>query len=160
MSSQPPIDPNASIPAGNPPSGGNPPASNRPGSNPPGSNPPGSNPPASKPPSGPVLSMAIRDKAVLYTSYMMFLVAGGLFIPTQRPFEWGEEVTLNITLMDDPEKFNVQAKVVWMTPVGAQGNKAAGIGVQFKGDEGVRLRNRIETYLAGALNTDRPTNTL
>lgn len=150
MYSQPPIDPNASIPAGNPSSGGNPPTSN----------PPAGNPPASKPPSGPVLSMAIRDKAVLYTSYMMFLVSGGLFIPTQRPFEWGEEVTLNITLMDDPEKFNVQAKVVWMTPIGAQGNKAAGIGVQFKGDEGVRLRNKIETYLAGALNTDRPTNTL
>lgn len=135
MSSQPPIDPKASALIGNPP-------------------------PAGNPPTGPVLSMAIRDKTVLYTSYMMFIHSGGLFIPTQRPFQWGEEVTLNVTLMDDPEKFIVQAKVVWMTPVGAQGNKAAGIGVQFKGDEGIRLRNKIETYLAGALNTDRPTNTL
>lgn len=150
MSDQTPVDP-----PGNTPPGSTPPAAT-----PPAATPPGSTPPPATQPRTSVLSMAIKDKSVLYASYMMFLNAGGLFIPTPRPFQWGEEVTLNITLMEDPEKFNVQAKVVWMTPVGAQGNKAAGIGVQFKGDEGIRLRNKIETYLAGALNTDRPTNTL
>jgi type IV pilus assembly protein PilZ len=107
-----------------------------------------------------VLTLAIKDKAVLFAAFMQFITQGGIFIPTQRPFQWGEEVTLALNLMEETEKYNVRAKVVWITPVGAQGNRAPGIGVQFLGDEGQRLRNKMETYLAGALNTDRPTHTL
>lgn len=50
-------------------------------------------------------------------------------------------------------------KVVWITPKGAQGNRAAGIGVQFNDGDNT-ARNKIETYLAGALKSDRPTHTM
>jgi type IV pilus assembly protein PilZ len=107
-----------------------------------------------------VLSLAIKDKAILYTTYMGYLKEGGLFIPTTRPFLLGQEVSMLLTLMEEAEKFSVNGTVVWITPKGAQGNRAAGIGVQFKGEEGQKLRRKIETYLAAALKSDKPTHTL
>ena len=51
--------------------------------------------------------------------------------------------------------------MVWVTPAGAQGNRTAGIGVQFpEGSEGEIVKNRIETLLAGILNADKPTQTM
>jgi type IV pilus assembly protein PilZ len=48
-----------------------------------------------------------------------------------------------------------------VTPVGAQGNRAAGIGVQFaENGEGEAIKNRIETMLAGSLNGEKPTHTM
>ena len=52
-------------------------------------------------------------------------------------------------------------KVIWITPTGAQGNRTAGIGVQFTDSaEGETVKGRIETLLAGTLNADKPTNTM
>lgn len=107
-----------------------------------------------------VLSLTIKDKAVLYTAYLSFTQQGGLFIPTQRPFSLGDEVSMVLTLMEETEKFPVLGTVVWITPKGAQGNRAPGIGVQFKGEESQRVRNKIETFLAGALKSGNPTHTL
>ena len=70
----------------------------------------------------------------------------------------GDEVFMLLNLMDEPEKIPVAGKVVWITPKGAQGNKASGIGVQFADENGAR--NKIETHLAGAISSDRPTHTL
>ncbi len=61
--------------------------------------------------------------------------------------------------MDEPDKIPVAGKVIWVTPRGAQGNRAAGIGVQFN-EEDETAKNKIETYLAGALNSDRPTHSM
>ncbi|MBS0287827.1 MAG: PilZ domain-containing protein [Proteobacteria bacterium] len=107
-----------------------------------------------------ILSLTIRDKAVLYATYMPFVKNGGLFIPTSKPYKLGEEVFLLLNLMEETEKMPGQGKVIWITPSGAQGNRAAGIGVQFQGEEGIKIRNKIETYLAGALKSDRPTHTM
>lgn len=107
-----------------------------------------------------VLSLTIRDKAVLYATYMPFVKNGGLFIPTNKHYQLGDEVSMFLNLMEETEKLPLTAKVVWITPSGAQGNRAAGVGVQFNGEEGSRVRNKIETYLAGALKSERPTHTL
>lgn len=106
-----------------------------------------------------ILSLTIKDKAVLYAAYMPFINNGGLFIPTNKSYHIGDEVFMLLNLMDEAEKIPVAGKVVWVTPKGAQGNRAAGIGVQFT-DEEDTARNKIETYLAGALQSDRPTHTL
>lgn len=106
-----------------------------------------------------ILSLTIKDKAVLYAAYMPFLKNGGLFIPTDKHYGLGEEVFLLLNLMEETEKIPVAGKIVWVTPRGAQGNRAAGIGVQFN-DQGDAARKKIETYLAGALNSDRPTHTM
>ncbi|KHL67738.1 MULTISPECIES: PilZ domain-containing protein [Pseudomonas] len=106
-----------------------------------------------------ILSLTIKDKAVLYAAYMPFIKGGGLFIPTSKTYRLGDEVFLLLNLMDEPEKIPVAGRVAWITPRGAQGNRAAGVGVQFNESDNI-ARNKIETYLAGALKSDRVTHTL
>ncbi|MGH1371524.1 MAG: PilZ domain-containing protein [Cellvibrionaceae bacterium] len=106
-----------------------------------------------------ILSLTIKDKAVLYAAYMPFVQNGGLFIPTNKSYSLGDEVFMLLNLMEEPEKIPVAGKVVWVTPKGAQGNRAAGVGVQFS-DQDDTAANKIETYLAGSLESDRPTHTM
>jgi len=96
----------------------------------------------------------------LYVAYMPFLANGGVFIPTKEAFEIGDVVELNIRLITDQERQVTEGIVAWITPLGAQGGKPAGIGVQFTSEDGTLLRNRIETHLAGKLNSSEPTNTM
>ena len=106
-----------------------------------------------------ILSLTIKDKSVLYAAYMPFIKNGGLFIPTSKQYQLGDEVSMLLKLMDEPEKIPVAGKVVWVTPKGAQGNKVAGVGVQFNDEDDI-ARNKIETYLAGAIKSDRMTHTM
>ncbi|MGY2186968.1 PilZ domain protein [compost metagenome] len=117
------------------------------------------NEPVSPGPRNGILSLTIKDKSVLYAAYMPFLKNGGLFIPTNKSYKLGDEVFMLLHLFDEAEKIPVAGKVTWVTPKGAQGNRAAGVGVQFnEGDN--TARSRIETHLAGALKSDRPTHTM
>ena len=103
-----------------------------------------------------ILSLTIKDKAVLYAAYMPFLQGGGLFIPTNKTYKLGEEIFMLLTLMEEPEKLPLAGKVVWITPKGAQGNRATGVGVQFNDPDNAAQR-KIETYLAGSLESDQRT---
>lgn len=107
-----------------------------------------------------ILSLTIKDKTALYAAYMPFVKNGGLFIPTNKAYHLGDEVFMLLTLMEEVEKIPVAGRIVWITPRGAQGNRAAGIGVQFSDQDNGTARNKIETYLAGALQADRPTHTM
>lgn len=107
-----------------------------------------------------ILSLTIKDKQALYAAYMPFLRNGGLFVPTGSQYKLGDEVFILLTLMDDAEKLPVVGNVVWITPRGAQANRAAGIGIQFSEKTGTQARTRIESYLAGTLDGDRPTHTM
>ena len=117
-------------------------------------------PPIPKAPKQGVMSLAIRDKETLYSYYMPFLKNGGIFVPTDKPFELGDEVFLLLSLMDEPERFPVTGKVIWITPKGALGNRPVGIGIQFSGIEGSNVQKKIETYLAGTQKSERPTSTM
>ena len=108
-----------------------------------------------------VLSLNIRERAALYAAYMPFLRGGGIFIPTPRPYQIGEEVFMLLSLMDDPNRIAVQGKIVWITPEGVQGNRTQGIGVQFTQDEtGSSARVTIEKILGETLASTRPTHTM
>ena len=107
-----------------------------------------------------ILSLTIKDKSALYAAFMPFVKNGGLFIPTNKVYALGDEVFMLLTLMEDTEKLPVAGKIIWITPKGAQGNRAAGIGVQFSDQDDGLARKKIETYLAGALNSDRQTHTM
>ena len=110
-------------------------------------------------PRGGLLNLTIKDKAVLYSAYMPFVQGGGLFITSKKTYRIGEEIFLLLTLMDEPEPLPVAGKVVWITPLGAQGTRPAGVGIQFNDAEDI-VKNKIETYLAGSLSSDRPTHTM
>ncbi len=107
-----------------------------------------------------ILSLTIKDKHALYAAYMSFVKGGGLFVPTKKSYKLGDEVFMLITLMDEAEKLPVAGKVVWITPRGAEGNRATGIGVQFSDQDQGAARNKIENYLAGMLSGDRATHTM
>ena len=108
-----------------------------------------------------ILSHAIKDKAALYSAYMPFLKSGGIFVTTTKRYFLGDEVFLLLTLPESNERLPVAGKVVWVTPPGAQGNRPAGIGVQFPDTaEGEAVKGKIEALLAGTLTAERPTHTM
>lgn len=107
-----------------------------------------------------MLSLSIKDKASLYAAYMPYVTNGGLFIPTTKRYALGDEVFMLLTLMDDTERLPVAGKIIWITPQGAQGNRSAGIGVQFSPQDKGTTRNKVETHLAGAMKSDRITHTM
>ena len=61
-----------------------------------------------------ILSLTIKDRTVLYAAYMPFVRHGGLFVPTNKKYELGEEVFILLALMDEPEKIPINGKVVWV----------------------------------------------
>ena len=108
-----------------------------------------------------VLSLAIKEKSALYAAYMPFLTQGGIFVPTTKTYAMGDEVYLILSLMEDPAKYPIAGKVAWISPSGANNNRAQGIGVHFPNDDsGSRLRLRVEEILGSALGSSRPTHTL
>jgi type IV pilus assembly protein PilZ len=108
-----------------------------------------------------IISLKIKDAASLYNAYMPFLKHGGLFAPSEHVYALGDEVVLLVTLAEETERLSVVGKVVWISPAGAQGNRAAGIGIHFnESSDAEAARSRIENILAGTLNSERPTNTM
>ena len=107
-----------------------------------------------------ILSLSIKDKNALYMAYMPFVTNGGLFIPTSREYEMGQEVFMLLNLMEETERLPIAGKIIWITPPGSEGYRACGVGVQFSDQDGGISRNKIENYLAGALEHERPTHTM
>ena len=108
----------------------------------------------------PIISCSFSDEATLYLAYMPFLIGGGLFIRKKNSYILGTVVSLSIQLFTEPSPYFIDAKVVWITPNGAQGNKPVGIGVQFRGENSRNVSNKIETYLAGMLKSTQLTDTI
>tara|TARA_E500000178_G_C16394751_1_gene475983 strand:- start:143 stop:487 length:345 start_codon:yes stop_codon:yes gene_type:complete len=106
-----------------------------------------------------VLSLTIKDRAVLYAAYMPFIQNGGLFVPTNKQYGLGDQVFILLSLMGEAEKIPITGQVVWITPKGAQGNRQAGIGVQFS-EQDFAAATKIEEHLGSALSSDRPTHTM
>ena len=55
-----------------------------------------------------ILSLNIKDKAVLYAAYMPFVKEGGLFVATSGDHPLGTPVQLQLELMDEAEVFNIE----------------------------------------------------
>ncbi len=107
-----------------------------------------------------VIQLSIKEKPALYAAYMPFVVGGGIFVPTTRAAQVGDELYLILTLMDDPNKLAITGKVVWVTPSGVPGRQQ-GIGIQFAQDDtGELARSKIETLLGGNMKSGRSTHTI
>ncbi len=119
---------------------------------------------SSSPPSSPrpsVMQLAIKEKAALYAAYIPFFTEGGIFVPTQREYQLGDDVYVLLTLPDDTQRYPVAGRVAWVTPARAGGNRTQGVGIQFPKDEKSReLRLKIEGILGSALASEKPTQTI
>jgi type IV pilus assembly protein PilZ len=107
-----------------------------------------------------ILSFAIKDKTALYAAYMPYVRNGGLFIPTNKRYRLGDELFLLLQLMEETERIPVAGTVIWITPMGAEGNRQIGVGIQFSDQDKGDARRKIEEFLAGGLEADRPTHTM
>lgn len=108
-----------------------------------------------------IIQLPIKDKAALYAAYIPLFKDGGVFIPTLREYNLGDEVYVLLTLPDDVQRYPVSGKVAWVTPARAAGNRTKGIGVRFPADEKMRLlKLKIEELLGSQLASDRPTQTI
>jgi type IV pilus assembly protein PilZ len=108
-----------------------------------------------------VFTLVIRSKAALYAAWIPLLKGGGIFLPSNKAHALGEEVLILLSLLDDPNKIPLQGNIAWINPAHTTGNRPQGIGVQLTDSEaGRELKKRVETMLAGALQSSRPTHTL
>lgn len=105
------------------------------------------------------LSLDIPDVPGLLSAYMPFLDRGGLFVATHEHHALGDAVTVAVTLPGDNEELTVNGQVVWISPEGISGRRKPGIGVHFSKQD-YNVRDRIETLLAGQLDTAGPSFTL
>lgn len=107
-----------------------------------------------------VLSLTIKERSGLYAAYMPFIEGGGVFIPTQKEYSLGDQVYMILQLMDNPKRFSIACKVVWVSPAG-MAQKTQGIGVQIPHDDtGKELNKFIEQSLGSAIGSSRKTHTL
>jgi type IV pilus assembly protein PilZ len=107
-----------------------------------------------------VLSLVIKERAGLYSAFMPFIEGGGIFIPTQKEYLMGDQVYVILQLLDNPKKFSIACKIIWVSPAGMP-QKSQGIGVQIPYDEtGKDLRDFIEQSLGSAIGSSRKTHTL
>lgn len=107
-----------------------------------------------------ILSYNIENKQELYSAYMPFLINGGLFVPTRKQFQLGDEVLILLGLMGE-ERIAIPGKVAWVTPSGGRQSANSGVGIQFSDSaEGQQAQSTIVSLLAGMLDSDRPTRTL
>src|SRR5258708_32706403 len=104
-----------------------------------------------------VLSLSIKEKAALYAAFMPYVRNGGIFVPTNRQYQVGDEVYLILTLLDDPTKIPVAGRVVWVSPSGGGASKTPGVGVPFPADDsGFGAPRRFQDALGAALLRARP----
>ena len=96
----------------------------------------------------------------LYAAYMPFIKNGGLFVRSKELCVLGDKVNLSIKLLEEPIIYELQGKVIWITALGAQGNKPAGFGVQLIGEDRSAVCNKIETLLADRLKSSQMTDSM
>lgn len=108
-----------------------------------------------------VIQLAIKEKSALYAAYIPLFTQGGIFIPTSREYELGDDIYVLLSLPDDPQRYPVAGKVAWVTPPKAAHNRTQGVGILFPKDEKSRLlKLKIEEILGAHMAADRPTQTI
>jgi type IV pilus assembly protein PilZ len=122
---------------------------------------PPTSPPAATAPRPSIVQLAIKEKAALHAAYIPFFKEGGIFIPTLREYNLGDDVYVLLTIPDDIQRYPVAGKVAWVTPPKASGNRTQGVGIRFPADEKSRiLKVKIEQILGSSLGSERPTQTI
>ena len=110
--------------------------------------------------------VVIKGKNKLYASYMGYITHGGIFLPNFLEPAMGNTVVGHLKYIDDEgmeEEIPIRGKVIWKTPVGAQGGRTPGVGVQFLRVEGQNrnvAKNTIERWLGETLQSGENSYTM
>ena len=108
-----------------------------------------------------VIQLSIKEKAALYAAYIPIFAEGGVFIPTAREYNLGDDVYVLLSLQEDMQRYPVAGKVAWVTPAKAAGGRTQGVGITFpKDDKSRALKLKIEEILGAHMASERPTQTI
>jgi type IV pilus assembly protein PilZ len=108
-----------------------------------------------------VIQLVFREKGALYAAYIPLFAEGGLFVPSTREYQLGDDIYLLLSLPGDPQRYPVAGKVGWITPANTPGGRTQGVGVRFPGDEKTRaLKIKIEEVLGTSISSSKPTQTI
>jgi type IV pilus assembly protein PilZ len=101
-----------------------------------------------KPEASQLLQLDIQNKVVLHSHYMPFIKDGGIFIQTEREFEFEQRVVMLLRFLDKGKKLPISGRVVWISPKSGRGSSVSpGVGLQFAGDNRKEIQKAIEAYL-------------
>ena len=101
-----------------------------------------------KPEVSDLLQLSIRDKIALHSHYMPFIRHGGIFIPTDRVYKFGETIGMVLRFLDRGKKLVITGKVVWISPQSSNhSSHNPGVGLQFVGNTRHDVQRAIEIYL-------------
>ena len=110
-----------------------------------------------------VLPFNIKEKGLLYATYMSMIQNGAIFVPTNKDLRLGDSVLVMLTLpekLTGDERFPIHGKVIWWTPPRAMYQRVQGVGVQFPASpESEQLRAKIESILGAHIGSERETQT-
>ena len=110
-----------------------------------------------------VLPFNIKEKGLLYATYMSMIKNGAIFVPTNKDLRLGDSVFVMLTLpekLTGDERFPIHGKVIWWTPPRAMYQRVQGVGVQFPASpESEQLRAKIESILGAHIGSERETQT-
>ena len=108
-----------------------------------------------------VIQLVFREKGALYAAYIPLFAEGGLFVPSTREYQLGDDIYLLLSLPGDPQRYPVAGKVGWITPANTPGGRTQGVGVRFPADEKTRvLKIKIEELLGTSISSNKPTQTI
>lgn len=109
---------------------------------------------------GGITNCQIDSIPLLYASYMPFVGGGSLFVRSNKQHALGDEVFVVFTLPNNPERYPVNGKVVWVNH-GTQARRPGGFAIQLPQDElGKKMKVEIEEALKPFAGSDKPTFTL
>jgi type IV pilus assembly protein PilZ len=108
-----------------------------------------------------VIQLVFREKGALYAAYVPIFSEGGLFVPSTRDYQLGDDIYLLLSLPGDPQRYPVAGKVGWITPPNTSGGRTQGVGVRFPNDDKTRqLKMKIEEILGTSIQSSKPTQTI
>jgi type IV pilus assembly protein PilZ len=108
-----------------------------------------------------VIQLVFREKGALYAAYVPVFSEGGLFVPSTRDYQLGDDIYLLLSLPGDPQRYPVAGKVGWITPPNTSGGRTQGVGVRFPNDDKTRqLKTKIEEILGTSIQSSKPTQTI
>ena len=93
-----------------------------------------------------VLQLTISNKTSLHASYMPFLKGGGLFVPTNTEYSFGDEMIVITSIVYLDKKIAIPGKVAWISPKGGA-NSQQGVGVMFSGPTKMKIKLAVESIL-------------
>jgi len=106
-----------------------------------------------------IIRFKIEDKQKLYQVYMPFVKDGGIFFPTTKKYNMGDELFVLLELPEDKTPRPLATRVVWISTSNMP-DRPIGIGLQFMNTaQSDPVRAQIEQLLM-AVVSDKPTFTL